>query len=142
MKARELGAGLIGILIFATQVLFLASATGVVKEHCLASEPTSLQDVESGWTYILWPPLIFTAIDPPGRCVRNTIARELLGTVGIWPLGTPAEQVDAHLRSQAEQEGNEDLISLLESGSGKAEDEKLNRPGFCGDGFYWVVSSC
>lgn len=85
MSARDIGGALIGIVLIGLQFLFLASATGVVKEHCLGSEPTNPEDVESGWTYILWPPLIFTAVDPPGRCVRNTIGREALGAVGIWP---------------------------------------------------------
>ena len=124
MRVQDLAGVILGILVFGLQAFFLASATGIVKEHCLASNAENIQQVESGWTYILWPPLIFTALDPPGRCVRNTIAREALGKVGIWPLGTPSEQVEAHLKSQAEQEGSEDLFSLIETGTGKADDEK------------------
>lgn len=124
MRLRDLTGVALGILAFGLQAFFLASATGIVKEHCLASNAENIHQVESSWTYIIWPPLIFTALDPPGRCVRNTIAREALGKAGIWPLGTPSEQVDAHLRSQAEQSGDELALSLLETGPGDAEGEK------------------
>lgn len=123
-RVRDFGATLIGIVVLGLQVFLLASATGVVKEHCLAGNAQDIQDVESGWTYILWPPLVFTALDPAGRCVRNTIAREALGKAGIWPLGSPAEQVKSHLRRQAEREGSEDLITLIEPGTGEPESEK------------------
>lgn len=95
---------LIGLLFLLAQVvLFFGSSSGVVREYCLdgnASRATNSVQVESSWTYILWPPLFLANVDPPGRCVRNSPLREALGAVGIWDLPSPEQQVKDHLESQ------------------------------------------
>jgi hypothetical protein len=89
------GVAVIGVL--------LDTSMGVVHEHCLdtnASKSVGAVRVDSQWTYIVWPPLFFDAVDPPGRCVRNTPLREGLDAVGVWKLPAPEEQVRRHIVSQ------------------------------------------
>jgi hypothetical protein len=98
-------ATLLGLAFLLAQlVLFLGTSFGVVREYCLdedASRATNSVQVESSWTYILWPPLFFANTDPPGRCVRNSPLREALGAVGVWNLPpSPEQQVKDHIESQ------------------------------------------
>jgi len=97
-------ATLLGLaFILAQVVLFFGTSFGVVHEYCFdesASRATNSVQVESSWTYILWPPLFLANTDPEGRCVRNSPLREGLGAVGIWMLPSPEQQVKDHLESQ------------------------------------------
>lgn len=98
---RQLSDGITALLGFTALVLInlaiAGSSLGVVKQHCLDVE-SSIQaesaDVDSSWTYILWPPLFFANADPMDKvCVRNSPVREALGASGVWELGTPEEQL-------------------------------------------------
>lgn len=97
-------AGLVGLFLgLATMVLSLAFGSGIVREHCLDVETSQAiggVNVDTKWTYILWPPLPFASLDPPGRCVRNQPGREALDYVGVWELGEPEEQVREHAEEQ------------------------------------------
>jgi hypothetical protein len=99
--------GILGAAFLLSQIIFwFGTSTGIVHEYCLDSQSsvaTQTVQVDSHWTYILWPPLIFSAIDPPGRCVRNTPLREGLDAVGIWKLPSPEVQVRDHIRDQLKQ---------------------------------------
>src|SRR5215207_8588708 len=78
----------------------IATFSGVVREHCLdveASQQSGMVNIDSHWTYILWPPLMFAANDPPGRCVRNNPTRVALDELGIWSLPSPEAQVRRHI---------------------------------------------
>ncbi len=96
--------GIAGLLFVLAQAVFwLGSATGIVREYCLdvsASSATNSVQVESSWTYVMWPPLIFSSADPPGRCVRNTPLHQGLSTIGIWTLPSPEQQVREHVADQ------------------------------------------
>lgn len=98
--------GLLAVLFVLAQLLFwFGTSLGVVREHCADAEtssPESGLDVDSSWTYILWPPLVFANADPAGTCVRNAPLREALDQVGIWDLPSAEEQVADHLREQFE----------------------------------------
>jgi hypothetical protein len=102
--------GIVGFIFLLSQVVFWGGTSlGVVHEHCLdvgASEASRSVEVDSKWTYILWPPLTFGAIDPSGRCVRNTPLREGLSAVGIWDLPSPEEQVRDHIQDQLNERGS------------------------------------
>lgn len=93
-----------GVVLVLTQIiLFSGTSMGVVREHCLDLESSTAAqaiDLDSGWTYILWPPMTFANLDPSGRCVRNAPLREALSKTGIWRLPSPEEQVVEHLREQ------------------------------------------
>ena len=83
--------------------MLFSGSFGLVREHCLdidESERSQRVEVDSHWTYILWPPLMFAGLDPPGRCVRNTPAREGLHQVGIWKLASAEDQVRDHVEDQ------------------------------------------
>lgn len=108
---RGLLEGTLGLLwlvvVVAFNVTLFGTVNGAVKEHCLdvgASEALQRVDVDSHWTYVLWPPLPFAAVDPAGRCVRNNPAREALDYVGIWELPSPEEQVRRHVVGQLREE--------------------------------------
>ena len=62
--------------------------------------------LHSHWTYIVWPPLYFSAADPPGRCVRNTPLHEALSHLGIWKLPSPTVQARRHVASQLRHRAN------------------------------------
>ena len=106
--AAALGA-VLGTVFFLTQVVFWGGTSlGIVREHCLnmeASGATNSVKVDSSWTYILWPPLIFVNVDPSGRCVRNSPLREGLEAVGIWSLPSPEKQVAEHVEDQLRERG-------------------------------------
>lgn len=121
---KEIAGALLIVPLLAFQALVFTSSSGIVHEHCLAKNAQSIRDVESGWTYVMWPPLVLAHVDPPGRCVRNSVGREVLSLVGIWPLGTPSEQVEAHLRSQGEKDGSDRLLTLLEPSTGEPRRDK------------------
>jgi hypothetical protein len=87
----------------AVNAAVIATFSGVVREHCLdtgATERAGTVEVDSHWTYVLWPPLMFAADDPHGRCVRNNPARVALDYLGIWPLPSPELQVQEHIAEQ------------------------------------------
>ncbi|HEY8083316.1 MAG TPA: hypothetical protein VIE64_07150 [Solirubrobacterales bacterium] len=94
----------LGFLFLFAQIIFWGGTSlGVVHEYCLdeqASRATNSVQVESSWTYILWPPFFFANVDPAGRCVRNSPLREGLNAVGIWHLPSPEEQVSDHIEDQ------------------------------------------
>jgi hypothetical protein len=94
------------VLLGAQAVVIGGTSLGVVREHCVDLDQLRQgnPEVDSHWTYILWPPLPFSAVDPAGGCVRNTPLREGLAEVGIWELDSPEEQVREHLRKQLEGE--------------------------------------
>lgn len=105
MKALgEVLVAVLGVALFLiSSVLVMGTSTGIVREHCVDSSQTietGAIDVDSSWTYILWPPLPFANLDPPGTCVRNSPLREGLNAVGIWDLPLPEDQVIEHGRSQ------------------------------------------
>lgn len=91
----------------ASFVLIAGTSFGVVREHCADLETSSREtgvDIDSGWTYIVWPPFTFANIDPSGGCVRNAPAREVLDAVGIWELPPPEVQVREHVLQQLRDE--------------------------------------
>jgi hypothetical protein len=92
--------GLVAVLI--NVVLIGGTSLGVVKEHCadLEQARAGVRDVDSGWTYILWPPLTLANLDPSGGCVRNSPLREGLAAIGLWELPSADEQVERHIREQ------------------------------------------
>lgn len=84
-------------------VLVAGTSMGVVREHCLDLEASSVEtgaDIDEKWTYILWPPLALSNLDPAGGCVRNSPLREGLNAVGIWPLPSAEAQVREHVEQQ------------------------------------------
>jgi hypothetical protein len=103
-KATEaLGAIIGGLLGLVVSVAVFSTSLGVVREYCLnipASQAAHAVVVDKHWTYILWPPLVLSGDDPPGRCVRNTPLRQALDALGIWKLPSPEEQVRRHVVEQ------------------------------------------
>jgi hypothetical protein len=101
---RGLMGGVAAVLLIAAQFVVLAGTSmGVVRESCLDTEMSQSSgrvEVSSHWTYIVWPPLIFANLDPPGRCVRNSPLREGLSAAGIWELPSPEAQVSIHIEEQ------------------------------------------
>jgi hypothetical protein len=102
-----IGSALTGIAIllaqFAMFVVIAGTSIGAVREHCLdVGESEALQrvEVDTGWTYMLWPPLVFASLDPAGRCVRNSPLREGLAYIGLWELPSAEEQVREHVLDQ------------------------------------------
>lgn len=102
-------AGRVGeaLLLVMAAIVVIGSQAGlaapVVREHCLdadALETASGTVVDTKWTYLAWPPLYLAPIDPPGRCVRNSLTREALNRLGVWKLPEPEEQVRRHLAEQ------------------------------------------
>ena len=85
-------------------VLIAGFGSGAVREHCIdsdASNATGEVQVDSRWTYIAWPPLVFAGTDPPdGRCIRNHPGTAALQYLGVRDLGGPAEQVRKSLREK------------------------------------------
>ena len=98
-----IGGVLFALFIVSQVVFFGGTGLGVVREHCLAPG-SSLKEgkiqVDSRWTYVLWPPLLFAPNDPNGNCIRNSPLREGLDAVGIWHLPAPEAQVREHLKQQ------------------------------------------
>lgn len=91
------------VVVLSQLILWGGTSLGVVHEYCLdnnASAASGTVKVDTKWTYILWPPLFLDALDPPGRCVRNTPLREGLDSLGIWKLPSPEEQVRQHVLDQ------------------------------------------
>ncbi len=105
MTGRAVSAigGLLGVVFVVAQFVFwVGSATGVVYEICLDPDRSAPGGVvvEEHWTYVFFPPLLLSSVDPPGRCVRNTPLHQGLSAVGIWQLPPPEQQVEDHIRSQ------------------------------------------
>jgi hypothetical protein len=76
---------------------------GVVREHCLdvdSSLAAQRVDLDSKWTYVLWPPMPLANLDPSGTCVRNSPLREAMAKAGVWKLDSPDAQVRTHLEKQ------------------------------------------
>ena len=96
------GVVLASAFMLAQLVFWLGSSTGIVYEICLDPERSAPGRVvvEEHWTYVFFPPLMLSSIDPPGRCVRNTPLHQGLSAVGIWRLPPPEQQVEDHIRSQ------------------------------------------
>jgi hypothetical protein len=92
------------LLGLAALVFFAGFGSGVVREHCIdsaASNATGEVQVDSRWTYIVWPPLVFAGKDPPpGRCVRNQPGTAALQYLGVRDLGGPNEQVRKSLQEK------------------------------------------
>jgi hypothetical protein len=103
-KATETIGAILGALVgLFLMFVTVSSSLGVVREYCLnvpASEAAHTVVVDKHWTYIAWPPVMFSAVDPPGRCVRNLPLRQALDAVGIWKLPSPEEQVRRHIAEQ------------------------------------------
>jgi hypothetical protein len=98
--------GLLAVVLVSAQFVLIAGTTmGVVREHCLDLESSSgaTVDIDSGWTYVLLPPLMFANVDPAGGCVRNSPLREALAGVGVWDLPSAREQVRRHVVEQLTQ---------------------------------------
>lgn len=94
------------LFLFVQFVFWGGTSLGVVKEHCLdveASERAGTVRVDSHWTYIVFPPIFFSAADPAGRCIRNTPLREGLAALSIWSLDSSSEQVRDHVVEQYRQ---------------------------------------
>ena len=83
---------------------FAGFGSGAVREHCIDSEASNAAGevlVESRWTYVFWPPLVFAGTDPPpGRCVRNHPGTAALQLTGVRDLGGPREQVRKRLQEE------------------------------------------
>jgi hypothetical protein len=95
-----LGAVAATIFYLAQAGVFLGTSTGVVREHCLDVESSLVAqraDVDSKWTYVLWPPMPLANADPSGTCVRNSPLREVLAKADVWKLHSPEDQVRTHL---------------------------------------------
>jgi hypothetical protein len=98
--ARGLIATVVSVICPAVEI---GTGTGIVKEHCLntgASQAAQAVRIHSHWTYVLWPPLNLSALDPSGQCVRNSPLREALNTTNIWKLPVAEEQVCQHVLRQ------------------------------------------
>jgi hypothetical protein len=94
---------LLAAFALAVNAAVIGTFSGVVREQCLdtgASKRTGGVEIDSHWTYIVWPPLMFAANDPHGRCVRTNPARVALDHLGIWPLPSPELQVRKHIADQ------------------------------------------
>lgn len=107
MRGTIQGAGLVlGVLFVLAQAVFWGGTSiGVVREHCADVDRSLAAErpvVESKWTYVVFPPLIFANLDPAGTCVRNSPLREALAELGVWELPSPEEQVDRHIQEQLE----------------------------------------
>jgi hypothetical protein len=102
-------AGVVGAIVSLAFLAFVISdGLGVVREYCLdipASKAAGTVVVDKHWTYVLWPPSVLAANDPPGRCVRNSPLRQGLDAIGLWKLPTPEEQVRRHVVEQLRQGG-------------------------------------
>jgi hypothetical protein len=83
-------------------IIIGGTSFGVVREHCadLDQARRGIAEVDSGWTYTLWPPVFFSNVDPTGGCVRNSPLREGLAELGVWELDSPEAQVREHIRKQ------------------------------------------
>jgi len=84
-------------------LLLVGLNTGIVREHCLeeqASLTAGTVRVSSDWTLVLIPPFFLANLDPPGRCVRNSVLSESLNATGIRKLPPPQTQVQDHIESQ------------------------------------------
>jgi hypothetical protein len=96
-----LGPALLGL---AALVLVAGFGSGVVREHCIDSAASNAVGevlVESRWTYVIWPPLVFAGNDPSdGRCIRNHPGTAALQYLGVRDLGGPNEQVRRSLREK------------------------------------------
>jgi hypothetical protein len=94
---------LLAVVALAVNGALIATFSGVAREHCLdvnAYKRSGTVKVDSQWTFILWPPLMFAADDPPGRCVRNNPTRVALDSLGIWSLPSPEAQVQKHAATE------------------------------------------
>src|SRR5687768_16641234 len=86
-------------------IAFIAIQAGIFipvdKAHCIEGEPASVEsiDVESGWQ---WTGLRLFPWTDSDTCVYNTPTREALSALGIWPLDSPEDQVEDHVRSRIE----------------------------------------
>ncbi len=105
MAGRVIGVigGILGFLFLLAQIIFWAgSSTGIVYQICLEPEtaPAARAEVVEEWVFVFFPPLIFSSIDPPGSCVRNTPLHQGLSALGVWQLPPPRVQVESHLESQ------------------------------------------
>ena len=96
------GVLLASAFMLAQLVFWLGSSTGIVYEICLDPERSKpgMVAVEGHWTYVFFPPLLLSSIDPPGRCVRNTPLHQGLSALGIWTLPPPERHVVGHIGSQ------------------------------------------
>lgn len=86
---------LLGLALF---VLVAGFGSGIVREHCIdaeASNRTGELQLDSRWTYVLWPPLVLAADDPSPRCVRNHPGTAALGYLGVRD--RPKPQLRKHL---------------------------------------------
>jgi len=75
----------------------------VIQERCLeadASAATRSVQVDTHWTYIVWPPFALASLDPPGTCVRNSPLHVGLDAVGVWKLPSAEDQVRQHILDQ------------------------------------------
>lgn len=103
-RVASIGGLLLGFILLLPQVLLWGGTSlGVVREYCLdesASVATKSVQVDSSWTYVVWPPLLFANSDPPGRCVRNSPLREGLSAIGVWDLPSAEKQVKQHIEDQ------------------------------------------
>jgi hypothetical protein len=98
----------VAVVTFVVGTVFLLLQVGlaapVVREHCAddlqSIVATQEVQIDSKWTFIMWPPLYFAPLDPAGRCVRNSLAREFADTIGVWKLPDAKEQVRQHVFEQ------------------------------------------
>ena len=77
--------------------LFVGLLIPVTRDHCAVTNDGDL-NVHSNWS-VKWDLFAFNdgAGGPRGDeyCIRNTVTREVLASIGIWPLGSPDEQIEA-----------------------------------------------
>lgn len=80
-------------------VVFVVALLGLIvplaREHCLVKGNGGVYSVHSGWRFNL-ADFIFNPAPDTNTCVRNTLDREALSTIGIWPLGSPEHQLAEH----------------------------------------------
>jgi hypothetical protein len=80
-------------------VIVLATAgwvVPVVHQHCLVRGPTDdAGHVESSWEIVV--PIL--GADDSDTCVRTTVTREAMHSIGLWPLEDPEAQLGLHSES-------------------------------------------
>jgi len=103
--AERIGGLLAVVVSIVVTVIVLGTCSGVVQERCastVAVSATGAVQVDSHWTYVLWPPLFLASIDPAGRCVRNSPLHVGLSAIGLWKLPSAEDQVRQHIVDQTE----------------------------------------
>lgn len=98
-----IGGAVMLVLSLASSVLIGGIIVPVVKTHCAQQVGAgTMPEIQSSWhlTLAIIPAPDGLQSNDTEFCVRNTPTRELLGAIGVWPLGSPQEQVGAAIQSR------------------------------------------